>query len=233
MKKRFAALLLALPLLLWQATPAQAQVPSHPHFAPFGCGGYCIGFLSKLHFHGPMVNYGPYSGYYPFEPYGPWTSDLRYNPPMSNYGHGHCANGNCRGGWGRYAISTLKNVFSRVNPLAHRCGSCLKLGNCGTAACGSPSCSSGMAVSSASTGYATSSVASAPSGDGCATTSAPVIVAPAPVEMIAPTTPAQPGVALPQTMPAPTQPMESKLAPKPVTLPAITTQKVGTVLEKK
>ncbi|WP_149113433.1 hypothetical protein [Limnoglobus roseus] len=108
--------------------------PAHPHFPPFGCGGFCIGFLSRIHFHGPLFNYGPYAGYYPFEPYGPWTSDLRYNGPVP--GSGSC--GWAKGlsghglGWGHYSLCTLKNVFHRVNPLAHKCGSSLSLGKCGS-----------------------------------------------------------------------------------------------------
>ncbi len=125
--------------------PAAGGNHCQNHFAPFGCGGFCMGFLSKTHFHGPLFNYGPYTGYYPFEPYGPWTSDLRYNPPPLTYGHGD------RGvlGWGKYAVSTLKNVFHRTNPLANRCGDKLNLGGCDT--CGAATPCSGGGCSAAAT----------------------------------------------------------------------------------
>lgn len=132
--------------------------PRHPHFPPFGCGGYCIGFLSRIHFHGPLYNYGPYSGYYPFEPYGPWTSDLRYNAPAGNCGwtgiHGP--------GWGKYALSTLKNVFHRTNPCAHKCGSGLNLGGC-ESGCGVSGCAGGgCAVAAAQPALPAQTVAAIP-----------------------------------------------------------------------
>lgn len=132
MKRLLLAALVSASVLLTAGGTAQAQNP-HPHFPPFGCGGFCIGFLSRLHYHGPLYNYGPYSGYYPFEPYGPWTADLQYNPPPMACGkHGGDCN-DCSGrSWGRYSLSTLKNVFHRVNPLANRCGSGLDLGKCGS-----------------------------------------------------------------------------------------------------
>lgn len=129
--------------------------PRHPHFPPFGCGGYCIGFLSRIHFHGPLYNYGPYTGYYPFEPYGPWTADLRYNAPDTGCGwkglglHGP--------GWGKYAVSTLKNVFNRTNPFGHKHGKGLDLGGCD--GCGSTATSGGCA------------------NGGCAVAAAPVLTA--------------------------------------------------------
>ena len=128
MKRMILAALVAISALLAGSGSAQAQNP-HPHFPPFGCGGFCIGFLSKLHFHGPLYNYGPYSGYYPFEPYGPWSSNLTYNPPPLSCGKDGCDGGRA---WGRYAVDTLRNVFQRVNPLANRCGTGLNLGRCGT-----------------------------------------------------------------------------------------------------
>jgi hypothetical protein len=133
MKRTLFAALVAVTAMLATSGTAKAQNP-HPHFPPFGCGGFCIGFLSKLHYHGPLYNYGPYSGYYPFEPYGPWSANLTYNPPPMSCGK----NGSdCDGGrtWGRYAVDTLKNVFTRVNPLANRCGGGLNLGKCGTSSC--------------------------------------------------------------------------------------------------
>ncbi len=142
MKMPTVASSLAIPFLFAISGQAQAQ-----HMSPFpqmGCGGHCVGLFSKLHQHGPLFNYGPYYGYYPFEPYGPWTSDLRYNPPQNNCADGHCGGSGCsscgsRAGWGRYALTTLGNVFHRVHPLAHRQKS---------SACSSPSgCSSSEVVS--------------------------------------------------------------------------------------
>lgn len=142
MKKLTVASLLAIPLLFAISSKAQAQ-----HQFPFpnmGCGGFCMGLFGKIHQHGPLFNYGPYQGYYPFEPYGPWTSDLRYNPPQNNCANGNCGGSGCsscgsRAGWGRYALTTLTNVFHRVHPLAHRHKQ---------SACSSPSgCGSSEAIS--------------------------------------------------------------------------------------
>ena len=103
-----------------------------------GCGGFCFRLFPGFHQEGPLFNYGPYAGYYPFEPYGPWTSDLRYTgplgPPVNDYGHGHhwglgdklhalgghlhCRKGEC-GSCGGYAKATLHNVGHRVNPFGH------------------------------------------------------------------------------------------------------------------
>lgn len=145
MKRLLLAALLTVSALL--ATGGSAKAQAHPHFPPFGCGGFCIGFLSKAHFHGPLFNYGPYTGYYPFEPYGPWTSDLRYNPPELSCGQ--CGRSGCGGhglGWGHYAVSTLKNVFHRVNPLSHRCGGGLHLGQCGLLGHSKSACTSGCST---------------------------------------------------------------------------------------
>lgn len=134
MRRLILVAILAVSATVAAGNQAKAQNP-HPHFPPFGCGGFCIGFLSKLHFHGPLYNYGPYAGYYPFEPYGPWTSNLQYNPPPMSCDR--CGHGDCSGrGWGRYAIDTLKNVFHRTNPLANRCGVGLNLGKCGCSSAG-------------------------------------------------------------------------------------------------
>lgn len=108
-----------------------------------GCGGFCFRLFPGFHQEGPLFNYGPYAGYYPFEPYGPWTSDLRYTgplgPPAGDYSHGHawgshlhgladkfhslgghrqCKGGDC-GTCGGYAKTTLHNVGHRVNPFGH------------------------------------------------------------------------------------------------------------------
>ena len=148
MKRMLLAALLTITALLASGGSAKAQ--SHPHFAPFGCGGFCMGFLSRTHFHGPLFNYGPYSGYYPFEPYGPWSSNLQYNPPPMACGHGDRGLGL---GWGKYAVSTLKNVFHRTSPLANRCGGGLNLGSCGscgkcgaTTPCAGGGCSAATSV---------------------------------------------------------------------------------------
>jgi hypothetical protein len=190
MKRLLLAALLALPALLIDAKSAQAQCnglaggncyaggtipavfaggPAHPHFPPFGCGGFCMGFLSRIHFHGPLYNYGPYSGYYPFEPYGPWTANLQYNAPQGQCGK-HGLGG---GGWGQYAVSTLKNVFHRVNPLANKCGGGLSLGKCGKhgAGCGVAGCDGSAGC--ASGGCATGHVALATPAQGGAVVSLP------------------------------------------------------------
>ncbi len=112
MKRTFAAGLLAL-LALQPAAHAQAPGgvigpaaggydPSCLTRAPaytgcchhLGCGCFCFRFLSKLNQEGPLFNYGPYTGYYPFEPYGPWNSALAYTGP---YPSGGCCgwNGLC------------------------------------------------------------------------------------------------------------------------------------------
>jgi hypothetical protein len=118
------------------AVAALAVVPTASSAqSPFGCG-ICICTFGRLHQHGPLYNYGPYAGYYPFAPYGPWNSDLSYNG-------GNCNGGNCglnlrmpqllnRGcntcgpQWGRYAMSTWKNVFNRTHPCSAKagCSSC-------------------------------------------------------------------------------------------------------------
>jgi hypothetical protein len=151
------AALLAAPVALASAQPARAQCASGcgptgqfnawrpgAQVPPFGSpGGFSFRLFPGLHQHGPLVNYGPYSGYYPFEPYGPWTSDLRYTGPTGATGSafgfgGHLSQlfhrgyfrrgaADC-GSCGQYALTTLRNVASRLNP-RHRFG-------CGTG-CGS------------------------------------------------------------------------------------------------
>ena len=119
---------------------------------PFGCPfGFCMKLFPGIHQHGPLVNYGPYQGYYPFEPYGPWTSDLRYTGPtgpmdvgtgygwaprlqgLFNNGYVRRGGGGCStcGGspaYGRYALTTLRNVAARLNPF-HRFGCGTGCGN--------------------------------------------------------------------------------------------------------
>jgi hypothetical protein len=146
--------LLALPVVLALAEPAQAQGcascgpfatgrPSGwygmPGRGPFGAGGGCLSLFGTWLQDGPLVNYGPYEGYYPFAPYGPWTSDLRYTGPRTHSAGGgcnHCGLLNCRGGCGGghlsgllhrrecgdYAMATFANVFKRCNPCGGGCG---------------------------------------------------------------------------------------------------------------
>ena len=99
MRRMLWAGLLALPMMLATTETASAQwcgggcatpgVWGAPKSNPFGCGLFCFRLFPGLHQEGPLVNYGPYYGYYPFEPYGPWTSDLRYTGPTSK-GYAHC-----------------------------------------------------------------------------------------------------------------------------------------------
>lgn len=217
MKKLAFLSLLALPALFAMTNSAKAQG---------GCGPICTIFGSKLHQHGPLFNYGPYYGYYPFEPYGPWTSDLRYNPPVNT-----CANGNCGGdgrkglglhGWGQYALTTLKNVGHRINPLSHKCGggSC---GACGIATGGSTSGVSTEACNNCSA--TTTSVVSAPGTatvtNGCVncapSTNAPAMSQPALMPTPAPATMPAPAMipGAPKVMPVPEAPIAP--APKGVT----------------
>lgn len=146
MKSCFFAGVFSAVAVLTSVTPASAQYPVIPpagigcnpaSFAPHGapcphiagCRGFCLNAFSKIHFHGPLVNYGPYHGYYPFEPYGPWTSNLQYNPPpvqRHHWGHDRA--------WRQYSLHTLKNVFDRFQPLRHKCGKggWSNCSNCGT-----------------------------------------------------------------------------------------------------
>jgi hypothetical protein len=134
---------------------------------PFSCGALCFRMFGGLHQEGPLFNYGPYSGYYPFEPYGPWTSDLRYNGPSNNcaqcglFGRGGCGlhgfggrftglfnRGDSCGGRRGYAISTFRNIFTRLHPF-QRCGSagCASASSCAEAAgCGQPDTACGTCV---------------------------------------------------------------------------------------
>lgn len=134
-----------------------------------GCGAFCFTFLGSIHQHGPLFNYGPYQGYYPFQPYGDWTPDLKYVGPtwhaipkhklFDGLG-GHC--GRCGGlldklhggcgkcghggedggcGWETYSKHTFKNVFHRLHPCAHKCGSKSCLDDCcNTATCADGTC---------------------------------------------------------------------------------------------
>jgi hypothetical protein len=120
---------------------------------PLQCGGFCFKFFAGLHQEGPLFNYGPYTGYYPFEPYGPWTSDLRYNGPTGGcnrcgfLGRG-CGPHGCgglgglfhrdRGGNSCGGLSMFRSVFSRLHPFQRcasaGCGSAVGYGQ--TASCG-------------------------------------------------------------------------------------------------
>jgi hypothetical protein len=146
MRRIFLAALFALPVVLIEAAPAQAQMyggSSQGGYyrqslyggspAPyFGAWGGLMRMYPLIHFHGPLVNYGPYEGYYPFQPYGPWTSDLKYNgPPIPK--HGHLNNqtpgtgwiwGEHSHGWSHYALATFHNVGLRTHPFKHGCKNC-------------------------------------------------------------------------------------------------------------
>lgn len=171
MRRMLGAGLLALPLVLSAGTAAKAQgcatgnCPSGmsaglfgwggPHRgSPWNCGAICMKFFGAIHQEGPLFNYGPYTGYYPFEPYGPWTADLRYNGPRDG-ACGACGRFGCggrcgglgdrlgglfhrdgcgRGGCG-YATSTFHNVCARLH-LKKGC----KGGGCGEVVAASSSC---------------------------------------------------------------------------------------------
>jgi hypothetical protein len=161
MKRIFAAGLFALAALLAVDTTASAQAPGCPPgiaatlprysqtCQAFGCAGFCFRFLSKITQEGPLFNYGPYCGYYPFEPYGPWNSALQYVGPYPQppgcgwcglcgkfHGHGGCGKHGCGGlgcgkhgcstcgGWGHYAATTFRNVHFRLFPFSHKCKNC-------------------------------------------------------------------------------------------------------------
>lgn len=165
MRRMLWAGLLALPLVVLSNAPVAAQgcasggcppygglFPSLPAWggplrgSPVHCGDFCMRLWGAAHQHGPLFNYGPYSGYYPFEPYGPWTSDLRYNPAT---GCGRCGllgcGGRCGDGLGglfhrdrcggNYALTTFRNVFSRLHPCGK--GGCDSSQTAATSACGS------------------------------------------------------------------------------------------------
>lgn len=156
MRRMLWAGLLALPMLMAAADTAKAQGCSScgPLAAgrpagwsgqgPFGCGGPCLRLFGTWLQDSPLVNYGPYEGYYPFAPYGPWTSDLRYTGPTSRWpytgGCGACGKLGCGGGCGLggqlgghlggllhkrecgdYALATFRNVFHRCNPCGKGC----------------------------------------------------------------------------------------------------------------
>lgn len=162
MRRIFLAALFSLPLLLLNAAPAHAQAPGFANGAYAGDAGggsqggyyrqslyggspapflppfnFAMRMYPLIHFHGPLVNYGPYEGYYPFQPNGPWTSDLKYNgPPIPKHPHfaqfnqSTAATGWIWGGnghsheWGHYAISTFHNIGLRTHPCSRRCKTC-------------------------------------------------------------------------------------------------------------
>jgi hypothetical protein len=159
MTKLLLAGLVSLPVLLASSRPAAAQVPtilppgcggaalaSYPAPGPVcgymhGCSGFCMSYFWKIHFHGPLFNYGPYQGYYPFEPYGPWTADLQYNPPPANCCHGNgCGACSRWSGWQWYAKQCWTNLCQRINPLGHKCnkGGWSDCSGCGGSGCAAP-----------------------------------------------------------------------------------------------
>ncbi len=91
MSRMTRAALLTVPLLLASAVEARA-------WATPGCGP-CMSLFSRMHFHGPLYNYGPYCGYYPFAPYGPYDANFNYNP----YWQTPCPGGHCGGGSGLFS----------------------------------------------------------------------------------------------------------------------------------
>jgi len=164
MSRMLWAGLIALPLFFASTSTAQAQgcaggdcgfgFAKAPFTggSPFGCGAFCMKLFGTWHQDGPLFNYGPYAGYYPFEPYGPWTSDLRYTGPrgpLNNVGYGWNRLGN-RGGCGlnlglgrfaglfnrgcnscgSYPLQTLRNVFHRCHPYAGCGQTAVSTGGC-------------------------------------------------------------------------------------------------------
>ncbi len=126
MKRTLLAMLLALPALACGGPDAQAQC------SPLG--GPCFRFFGGLAQSGPLFNYGPYEGYYPFAPYGPWDSNLNYTGPRPGdqaacggrgCGHGgRCGAGGCgAGGCGAGGIGGLfAGLHSRGDSSCSTCG---------------------------------------------------------------------------------------------------------------
>lgn len=78
-----------------------------------------LGCFSGIHQHGPLYNYGPYYGY------PPYTNNCSSgNCGGSNWGnwfHKNSCN-TCGSSWGKYSLSTLKNVFHRTHPCGNKVG---------------------------------------------------------------------------------------------------------------
>jgi hypothetical protein len=159
--------LLALPMMLAFATPVQAQGCTtgscgfgggfNPGWgwgngggSPFGCGVFCMKLFGTFHQDGPLFNYGPYAGYYPFEPYGPWNSQLQYTGPTST-GHRACGwnrpgtlgrlgglfhrSGGCSS-CGDGHLGFFRSVLGRIHPFAHSGFGCHSRGSIGCGSCG-------------------------------------------------------------------------------------------------
>jgi hypothetical protein len=148
----FVVGLLAMVSLPFVGTSAHAQCG----YPQFGCGGACLTIGSRFHQHGPLYSYANYgqpgTGYgYGYGGYG-GHQHFPNRAPMSrgfvggglnlNLFHGggllHGRGGDCNscGGSG-YALSTFRNVLSRINPFQGR-------GHC-SSGCGQ-SCSGGCSA---------------------------------------------------------------------------------------
>jgi hypothetical protein len=111
MKRILMAGLFALAGLALSSGTASAQFCS-----PFS-GGICFKMFPHIHQHGPLYNYGPYSGYYPFEPYGPWNSQLQYTGPYP--GTPGCGWNGCGLGLGGHHGHNLCNKCSGLGSGHH------------------------------------------------------------------------------------------------------------------
>lgn len=106
----------AVAVLALVATPSTSQAQFQ---GPFSCGTFCVCHFGKMHQHGPLYNYGPYYGY------PPYTNNCSSgNCGGSNWGnwfHKNSCN-TCGSSWGKYSLSTLKNVFHRTHPCGNKVG---------------------------------------------------------------------------------------------------------------
>ena len=137
--------LLALPVLAFGSTSAQAQCFGCP-FPQLGGKSFCMAYGARLHQHGPLYNYTPgYGGGNGCgtgctSPWGNHGDRMSRGGFGGGYGHnglfagGLFHHGGCdscgSAGWGHYAVSTFRNVFHRVHPFASHCGHSCSVG-CG------------------------------------------------------------------------------------------------------
>lgn len=102
-------------------SPSNAQAQ---HQGPYGCGTFCICKFSRMHFHGPLVNYGPYFNY------GYGNAGNCNDRLFDGWQFGSLFNrNNCNGcghTWRHYARDTWRNIFHRTHPCCPKtaCGSC-------------------------------------------------------------------------------------------------------------
>jgi hypothetical protein len=137
MRRTTLAALLAAPVLLAVTGVARANPPKQC-YSPFGFGGVCVGWFSKLHQHGPLFNYGPYYGYPPFEPYGMWNSYLHYQGGVGGgwgggHGHGHGyghPHGDLSGRGGIYPGGGHGGLFHKHKGLFHHGSHGVPAGDC-------------------------------------------------------------------------------------------------------